>query len=400
MLLIVRWAVLAASLTLSVIDGAAAQPVGGTSQDATAGGRVFAEKGCVKCHSLRGVGGKIGPDLARVSRPHSFHELAAAMWNHLPRMAERMKQLGIDRPKLDDRETRDLIAFLYTLNYFDPPGNRESGRKLFVEKKCVACHQVGGAGGAGGPPLDSMKVFASPILVATALWNHGPQMAEAMKEKGIDRPSFTGAELRDLIAYLAPATGGPPQGPVYAVPGRVETGRLLFAEKQCVQCHSAGGVGGPGGPDLVERNVRRSPVEFAAAMWNKGPAMMVAMQQRGITVPTLKPDEMADIVAYLYSVRYFASGNISRGWRVAYEKGCLVCHSVFGERGKPAGDLTRYQGLDSPPAVIAALWNHTLVPPPAPGGKKAPWPSFKPAEMADLVALLQSLTRREPSASR
>jgi hypothetical protein len=135
-------------------------------------------------------------------------------------------------------------------------------------------------------------------------------------------------------------------------------------------------------------------------MWNKAPAMMVAMQQRGIAVPTLRPDEMADMVAYLYSVRYFASGNISRGWRVAYEKGCLVCHSVFGERGKPAGDLTRYQGLDSPHAVIAALWNHTLVPPPAPGGKKAPWPSFKPAEMADLVALLQSLTRREPSASR
>ena len=95
-----------------------------------------------------------------------------------------------------------------------------------------------------GPRLDSLDQFASPIFVAAAMWNHGPQMADAMREKGVERPTFTGTELRDLIAYLAPATGGPPGGPVYALPGRVEAGRLLFAEKRCVECHGAGGVGG------------------------------------------------------------------------------------------------------------------------------------------------------------
>jgi hypothetical protein len=120
------------------------------------------------------------------------------------------------------------------------------------------------------------------------------------------------------------------------------------------------------------------------------------MQQRSVPVPQLRPEEMADLVAYLYSVQYFGSGNISRGWRVAYEKGCLTCHSVFGERGKTAGDLTRYTGLGSPTAVIAALWNHTLVTAPAPGatGKRSPWPVFNGQEMADLVALLQSLEHR------
>ena len=386
--------VIAALLALWAAGPAAAQPAVGPSQDPTAGARVFDQKGCVKCHAINGVGGKIGPDLTRGARPHSFFDLATAMWNHLPRMAERMKQLGVDRSRLEPQETRDLIAFLYTLGYFDAPGNRENGHKLFVAKKCVVCHQVGTAGGSVGPSLDSMKVFASPILVATALWNHGPQMAEAMKEKGIERPSLTGAELRDLIAYVSPATGAPPPGGVYALPGRAEAGRLLFAEKRCVECHSAAGAGGQVGPDLVDRNVRRSPLEFAAAMWNKAPAMALAMQQRGIAIPTLRPEEMADIVAYLYSTRYFASGGISRGWKVAYEKGCLGCHSVFGERGKPAGDLTRYKGLDSAPSVVAALWNHTLVTAPAPGGKRAAWPVFKADEMADLVALLQSLDRR------
>ena len=100
---------------------------------------------------------------------------------------------------------------------------------------------------------------------------------------------------------------------MYALPGRVEAGRLLFAEKKCVECHSAGGAGGKVGPELVDLGVRRSPVEFAAAIWNKAPAMMAAMQQRGIAVPNLSPGEMADLVAYLYSVHYFASGRISAG---------------------------------------------------------------------------------------
>jgi len=359
--------VLAALLALWAADPAAAQPAVGPSQDPTAGARVFDQKGCVKCHAINGVGGKIGPDLTRVARPHSFFDLATAMWNHMPRMAERMKQLGVDRSRLEPQETRDLIAFLYTLGYFDVHGNRENGRKLFVAKKCVVCHQVGTAGGSGGPSLDSMKVFASPILVATALWNHGPQMAEAMKEKGIERPALTGAELRDLIAYLSPATGAPPQGGVYALPGRAEAGRLLFAEKHCVECHSSAGAGGQVGPDLVDRNVRRSPLEFAAAMWNKAPAMALAMQQRGIAIPTLRPEEMADIVAYLYSTRYFASGGISRGWKVAYEKGCLACHSVFGERGKPTRAAIGCQGLGgnaSVEIVVTLLFSGSEVRPP------------------------------------
>jgi cytochrome c2 len=376
------------------VSAAWAQSVSSASQDPLAGSRVFGGKGCVKCHSVNGVGGKVGPDLARISRPHSFFDLASAMWNHLPRMAERMKSLGIDRPKLDEQETRDLVGFLYTLNYFDRPGSQAAGKRLFTEKRCVACHQVGGTGGVVGPNLDHLAQFRSPIYVATAMWNHGPQMAEVMKEKGIERPGFTAPELRDLIAFLAPATAGPPEGPLYVLPGRAELGRQLFSEKNCIQCHSVGGVGGKVGPELVELASRRSPIEFAAAIWNKVPAMTAAMKQRGIAVPQLKPEDMADLVAYLYSVRYFAAGSINAGWKVAYEKGCLHCHSVFGERGKPASDLTKAKGLDSPAAVIAALWNHALVTPPSIAGKKPEWPAFKPGEMADLVALLQALPRK------
>jgi len=393
----VRLAVVAA-LLLGSLDAAWAQPVFSPSQDPLAGARVFGAKGCVKCHSINGVGGKIGPDLARRIKPRSFYDVATAMWNHLPRMADRMKQLGITRPQLTAQEAGDLVGFLYTLNYFDLPGNTAAGRQLFSEKKCIVCHQVGGTGGVVGPNLDSLRQFASPIYVTSAMWNHGPAMAEAMKAKGVERPTFTAQELRDLIAFLAPATGGAPEGPLYVLPGRPELGRGLFVEKKCIQCHSVGGVGGQVGPDLVGLGVRRSPVEFAATIWNKAPAMMTAMATRGITVPQLRPEEMADLVAYLYSVRYFASGgSVPKGWVVASNKGCLQCHGVSGERGKPASDLTRAKGLDSSAAVLAALWNHTLVTARV-AGQKLEWPLLKADEMADLVTLLESISqpRRTP----
>jgi mono/diheme cytochrome c family protein len=380
------------------LDAAWAQPVFSPSQDPLAGSRVFGVKGCVKCHSINGVGGKVGPDLARRLRPHSFYDVATAMWNHLPRMADRMKQLGITRPQLTAQEAGDLVGFLYTLHYFDPPGNTAAGRQLFSEKKCIVCHQVGGTGGVVGPNLDSLKQFASPIYVASAMWNHGPAMAEVMKARGVERPTFTAQELRDLVAFLAPATGGAPEGPLYVLPGRPELGRELFVEKRCIQCHSVGGVGGQVGPDLVALGVRRSPVEFAATIWNKAPAMMAAMATRNITVPQLRPEDMADLVAYLYSVRYFASGgSVPKGWLVASNKGCLQCHGVSGERGKPASDLTRAKGLDSSAAVLAALWNHTVVTSRV-AGQRLEWPMLKADEMADLVTLLESISqpRRTP----
>jgi mono/diheme cytochrome c family protein len=366
------------------------------SQDPLAGSRTFASKGCDKCHSINGAGGKIGPDLAKSTRPHSFFDVATAMWNHLPRMSDRMKELGLARPKLDAREAGDLIGFLYTLNYFDPPGNVAAGQRLFAQKKCIACHQVGGTGGGVGPKLDSLKAFASPMYLAAAMWNHGPAMAEAMKRQSIERPTLTAQELRDLSAFLSPASGRPSEGPLYVLPGRPELGRELFAERGCVQCHKVGGAGGSVGPDLVALGVRRTPLEFAATIWNKAPAMLKAMASESVTVPQLKPEEMADIVAYLYSVRYFASGgSIPRGWVVATNKGCLNCHGVYGERGKPASDLTRAKGLDSSAGVIAALWNHALVTPTI-AGKKMSWPSFNSDEMANLVTLLQGIQSRAP----
>ena len=382
----------AAALVLLLAATVTAQPSAGPPQDPLAGARVFGAKGCARCHAVNGVGGAVGPDLAHVSRPRSFYDLAAALWNHAPRMAERMRQLGIARPRLDGRESGDLVAFLFTANYFDPRGNAAAGKRLFRDKRCVVCHQVGGSGGVIGPNLDALKQQSTPIYLATAMWNHGPQMAEVMKGQRLARPALTGAELRDLMAYVGatgPAVG---EEPLYALPGSPEAGRRLFEEKRCLGCHGVAGHGGGTAPDLADR-VRGGTTDLAAAMWNKAPSMMAAMKTAGINVPALHPGEMADIVAYLYSVRYLArAGDARQGLAVAKAKGCFGCHGTSGERGKAATDLGDARSVDTVGGALAALWNHSFLGEPRGAGHRG-WGPMTGDEMADLMAFLQSSRR-------
>ncbi len=386
-------AVLAACLMLCWPQlTASAQVASGLTQNPLAGSQVFGAKGCVKCHSVNGLGGTVGPDLGRISRRRSFHDLAATMWNHLPGMGAKMREYGLERPQMSPREAADLIAFLFTLDYFDPPGDVEAGKHLFTDKKCVVCHQVGVYGGVIGPSLDFVSQYGSPIIVAAAMWNHGPAMSEMMAARGVERPTFGGAELADLITYLESLSAEPIQGPLYVLPGSAERGRLIFTEKQCVECHSVGGAGGRVGPDLAELSSNRGLTEFAAAMWNKAPAMTTAMQSRGTDIPHLGGGEMADLVAYLYSVQYFAeSGDSFEGRRLLSAKGCLACHSLAGAGGDSAGDLARTE-LGSAAGVISSLWNHSLFMESEYEDRGESWPELSAEEMADIMAFLQTVS--------
>jgi mono/diheme cytochrome c family protein len=363
----------------------------GPGQNVLAGARVFGTKGCVKCHAISGLGGNVGPDLGVAGESRSFFDFASAMWNHLPGMATQMGELDIERPRLAPWETSDLVAFLFWHDYFDPPGDAERGTELFATKGCIACHQVGGRGGVEGPNLDFLRQYGSPIQIAAAMWNHGPTMTEQMNARGIRRPTFTNSELSDLIAYLKSASETVPEGPLFVLPGSADEGRRRFVEKGCIECHAVRGEGGRIGPDLAATRRRQHLLEFAAAMWNKAPRMLSAMQQRDITIPQLAAVEMADLLAYLYSVQYFGDvGNAQRGRRLVESSGCLGCHALGGTGGTSAPDLATARGLDQPVAVVAAMWNHILNPA-VEEGAPASWPSFRPAEMADIAAFFQSL---------
>lgn len=371
-----------------------AQATAELSQDPLSGSQVFESKGCSKCHAVNGLGGTAGPDLGRIQESRTFNELAATLWNHVPLMGAGMAEQGIEYPEMSPGEAADLVGFLFTLDYFDAPGDVTVGMHLFTHKKCFVCHRVGDYGGDAAHSLDFAGQYGSPILVAAAMWNHGAPMAELMKERGVVRPTFEGSDLTDLISYIESAAPQPVEGRVYVLPGRAEAGRTVFLERRCNQCHSIQGVGGRLAPDLAEMGRQWGLTEFAAAMWNKAPAMLEALEAIDLPVSKLGGGEMADLVAYLYYVEYFAElGDSELGEQVLHRKGCLSCHALRGSGGTEASDLAWVTGIASPAAVAASLWNHSVKVATMPQAWQKEWPTFDAEEMADLTAFLEELER-------
>jgi mono/diheme cytochrome c family protein len=378
------------AFSLCALGNGGAQGLFSPAQDPIAGSRVFGGKGCSKCHAIAGIGNKIGPDLGRNSGTRSFYDLAASMWNHLPEMAKQMQKLGIARPQLNPSETGDLIAFLYTLNYFDRPGDPKRGNELFAKKFCVSCHQLAGTGGVIGPNLDGLAQHGAPIFMSTAMWNHGPAMTAAMKSMKVERPTFTASELNDLVAYIKSAKPDTTPDRMYVLPGRPDHGQELFSSRSCVECHSVKGRGGKVGGELADRKAQFSLVQFAAAIWNKAPAMLKEMSHRNIAVPQLRPEEMADIIAYLYSVRYFARpGDAGRGATLAKAKNCLTCHKTGGQGGEIGPDFKKMEYLDQPVTIVTAMWNHASRMEQKMDKMAVDWPRLTGNEMADVVAFIQ-----------
>ena len=79
-------------------------------------------------------------------------------------------------------------------------------------------------------------------------------------------------------------------------------GRMLFAAKGCVACHSINGVGGEDAPNLDAHSMQpyMNLFDFAARMW-RGAATMIALQEEifGEQVE-FTGKELADIIAFLH----------------------------------------------------------------------------------------------------
>ncbi|RMG45358.1 MAG: hypothetical protein D6723_18520 [Acidobacteria bacterium] len=364
------------------------------SGDPLKGRDLFIHKGCIKCHSVWGVGGKLGPDLTQVGMGRSFLQIAGALWSHSPKMLELMRRRGMPLPTFTPEQMRDLITYLYYLNYFNEPGDAHRGQELFSAKGCIHCHAVGGMGGSVGPRLDTFGRYGSPLYMAQAMWNHGPRMTAEMVRRGIRPPVFRGKEMADLLAFIrGRAVSGTPT-PRLAIPGNPLVGRRLFAQKGCRRCHAINGMGGQVGPDLGRREWHRSVTEIAGAMWNHGPKMWAKMKQLGIPRPTFSQNEMADLIAYLYFVGYTdPPGNVVKGRRLFAEKGCHACHTLGGGEEKIGPDLTLSTAIASPLELAAAMWNHAPTMEKLVQEKGLPWPKFDDDEMRDLVTYIRSMAR-------
>ena len=120
-------------------------------------------------------------------------DIAVDMWNHAPRMMEQP-------PTLTPDEMRQLLSFLWMRQFVYPGGDIAQGKQVLQERHCASCHA---AGEQGAPQLPGQARRYSEVTIISALWRHGPQMFNRMKQAGIGWPQFSSPrEVADLIAYL------------------------------------------------------------------------------------------------------------------------------------------------------------------------------------------------------
>jgi len=173
------------------------------------GFKVFREKSCLACHAINGKGGRIGPELGPGRQlPATIVRFAGVMWNHSPEMWRATEARNILRPTFDGRQFADLVAFLASLRYFEPPGYPQVGAALFVERGCAVCHGPQAEGTQNGPALRGHGRSFTVITLAAAMWKDGAEMYRRTQERRVQWPDLTEGDAGNLVSFLNTPVAG------------------------------------------------------------------------------------------------------------------------------------------------------------------------------------------------
>jgi cytochrome c551/c552 len=348
------------------------------------GRQVLDEKGCLSCHAVSGQGGNRAPDFSKSStRARTPAVFAGTMWNHSPRMWSEFESQGRPIPTLGSSEVADLFAYFYSTLYFSPEGSASRGRIVFEEKGCVSCHPEVLDTRSQKTILLSWTLLKDPITWAERMWNHAGEMDSATTNRGIRWPKLSDQDVVDLLLFLGRFPESQTQLPSFSI-GEPESGRIIF-ERSCEICHSFADAD-KSKVNLLARPRPLSITGYIAAMWNHAPEM----RRRAGSTPELNSGGMADLIAFLFSQRYFLDrGNVSNGRRVFEEKGCAKCHEAK-RKETGASDLTQVTEVFSPITLTSAIWQHGPAMLEKMKEQRISWPEFKGSEMTDLITYLNS----------
>jgi cytochrome c2 len=377
-------------LFVSGASTAIAQPAASFTGDPISGRRIFVDRGCVRCHSIWGNGGTLGPDFALVGAGRSLQQLAGLFWNHTPRMIDTVRDEGLEWPLFSEEDLADIISYIYYVKLFDEPGDPDAGERWFRQKRCAQCHTLGGIGGGTGPALDSYARYVAPIMLAAGMWNSGPAMRAAQSAHAVPMPAFVGRELSDIHAYIRRTSNLREREILLLEPPDPNAGQQIFVAKQCVRCHGTSGRGTEFGPDLRAATQRLHVSEIAGQLWNHSFQMAAAMRALGVSFPEFQGSEMADVISFLYYLRFYESeGDPLAGERVFNRKGCSSCHADAGNSAI-GPTLSESETVLTPLGLATAMWNHApamydLI-------QLEWWPRFEGEEMRDLSVYLRSLS--------
>jgi cytochrome c551/c552 len=109
----IEWPQISAAEMADLMAYLLADPSRDPSPNLVKGQVTLVNKGCLKCHRLRGEGGRVGPDLAERRAVYApAATWGATMWAHTPRMAAAAIQQGVLYPRFSGDEMVHLLGFL------------------------------------------------------------------------------------------------------------------------------------------------------------------------------------------------------------------------------------------------------------------------------------------------
>ena len=290
------------------------------------GRKLLDSHGCRGCHRLNGVGGTIGPDLS-----HEGSTRRDPLWLVKHFLDPRSVSPGSVMPDfhLTPDEAKSLSFYLLShsgeemAEFYTSRGvipNVSSGRELFVEKNCLACHSVGGVGGTGGPDLAGTterhsrqwhdEHFANPTLVvpgsAMPAYDLTPDQRTALFRF---LAQVTPKEAQEIMALS--------ERPASSEDAAVRAGARAFEHFGCAGCHGAGGKGGVSNPNTrggvvpplvhVADDYTKLEVTKIIRLGKTPQAVDPRQPQPPLYMPSwtgiLSQEDVRNIVEYLWSLR-------------------------------------------------------------------------------------------------
>ena len=339
--------------------------------DARNGAMVLEQQRCQQCHPVRGQGlGHEPPQAARdlgqrLAPTYGPHSLASDLWNHTPAMWAEFTANGMPPPNATESDWRDLFAYLYSLQFFEPPAEVGRGEQVLESKHCTSCHSLSATPTGRGPSIQDWAPMDDPVVLVYQLWNHASSMKRTFARNKIEWKTLTGRDLVDLTAYVQNVqTLVPNQHLTLPAP---ETGKALF-DANCGLCHRDF--------NSLAMNLRNKTwMDIGADIWNHS--------QKMLRVRMAGPDDMRKLLAYVWQLQYDGPpGNRTVGQKTFIDKGCVECHQGPINKGKPVTSFS----------IVAAAWGPTRAAHHRMLEKGVPWPNLSPADVSNLVAYMNSRT--------
>jgi ubiquinol-cytochrome c reductase cytochrome b subunit len=165
-----------------------------------AGVHYFRQEACAACHNVTGDTPKAGPNLLNTGMRHD----AEWLMTHFKQPAAVNPRTTMTPVALNDAALKDLLALMLKLTPENgdvadtAPEFAVEGAYVFQKNNCGACHQVNGAGGKIGPPLNGVSAHRTEAWVIEHFQN--PQKMSP----GTPMPpyKFAQSDMQNIVSYL------------------------------------------------------------------------------------------------------------------------------------------------------------------------------------------------------